>query len=58
MKLLTLKEAAAIVGVHQRTFEKEVLPTIPTVRIGRKLKVLDEALDAWIRENSSLREKT
>jgi excisionase family DNA binding protein len=53
-----MAEAAEIVGVHRRTFEQYVLPTIPSVRIGRKLKVTDEALEAWVRENSSLREKT
>lgn len=58
MTLLSVAEAAAVVGVHKRTFEKHVLGQVPSIRIGRRVKIDEDTLRSWLKAQESLREKT
>lgn len=47
---LTRKEAIAYMGIPERTFQRQVAPRVPCIRIGRRKFYLREDLDAFSTE--------
>ena len=50
-RLLSIDEAAKVLGIPVRTFRKNVRPTPPVVPIGRRKMVRPSDLDRWIGEH-------
>ena len=48
---LKLREAARLVGVCHKTFEREILPQLKTIEVGRQRLVTVASLRAWIGED-------
>ena len=53
MKILTIKETADILKINMHTAYRYAREgTIPTVRLGKSLRVDEEVLERWLTENS------
>lgn len=53
MEILTILEVAKLLQIHRDTAYRYVREgKIPAVKIGRSWRVLQEALEAWLRERS------
>lgn len=51
-KLLTRKETAQKLGLSLPTVDRLIAKgDLPAVRLGRSVKIHEELLDTWIREN-------
>ena len=51
MRLLTVKEAADLLSVRpQRVYELALEGLLPVVRLGRQVRIDEDALFLWVRE--------
>ena len=47
-----LEEAAASLGLSLKTFNKQIRPHVPLIRLGRKVVVRVDDLERWARDNA------